>query len=77
MSMEPPNNIPQDPHAFLGAEECMRVVWPEVRSRPSLSWFLRMRDRRMFEYVRCGRRVFYKASAVQAGLEKNATVKSR
>jgi hypothetical protein len=64
------------PEGLLIAEEMMKAVWPNERSRPSLRTIREWQAKRMVPYVKCGRLVYFDPVKVRQSLAKRFTVEA-
>jgi hypothetical protein len=62
---------------LVGADELLRKVWPEERSRPSLRWLRAQQKARAVPFVPVGRRVFFCVAHVLAYAGNQLTVRPR
>lgn len=70
--MNPPTNAPE---GLLTAEELLKAIWPNPKSRPSLRW-LREQQGRTLPMVKIGRLVFFDAAKVRQSIAKRFTVEA-
>jgi hypothetical protein len=59
------------PHPILvGAEDCIKIVFPCETSRPSLRTFREWQKRRYFCHLKLGKLTFFDPEQVRASLER-------
>ena len=64
------------PEGLLTAEELLKAIWPNERSRPSLRTIREWQAKRMLPYVKCGRLVFFDPAKVRQSIAKRFTVEA-
>ncbi len=62
---------------LVGAETCLRLVFPDEATRPCLRYFRELQRKRLIPFVKCGRRTFFDAARVRAALDRQFTVHAR
>lgn len=65
-----------DTAGLLTAEELLKAIWPNEKSRPSLRWLREQQARRTVPFVKCGRLVFFDAAKVRQSIAKRFTVEA-
>jgi hypothetical protein len=71
--MNPQSNTPE---GLLTAEELLKAIWPNERSRPSLRTIRQWQAKRIVPYVKCGRLVFFDPAKVRQSIAKRFTVEA-
>lgn len=71
--MNPPTHTPE---GLLTAEELLKAIWPNPKSRPSLRWLREQQARRTLPMVKIGRLVFFDPAKVRHSIEKRFTVEA-
>jgi hypothetical protein len=61
---------------LLTAEELLKAIWPNEKSRPSLRWLREQQSRRTLPYVKCGRLVYFDPAKVRQSIAKRFTVEA-
>jgi hypothetical protein len=69
------------PNAFftglLGAETCLRVLFPDETTRPCVRYFRELQRKRLVPFKKIGRRVFFDPVEVRRALDRQFTVHAR
>lgn len=69
-------NITSTPEGLLSAEELLKAIWPNPKSRPSLRWLREQQARRTLPMVKIGRLVFFDPAKVRQSIAKRFTVEA-
>lgn len=67
-------NASQQHPQLVGAEDCIKIVFPCATSRPSLRSFREWQKRRYFGHVKVGRLTFFDPVEVRLAIEKRFKV---
>jgi hypothetical protein len=57
---------------YVDAEGCLKELFPDPRSRPSLRWFKYLQYDGLIPYRKIGRRVFFDVAEVRRALDKHS-----
>jgi hypothetical protein len=68
--------ITSTPEGLLTAEELLKAIWPNPKSRPSLRWLREQQSRRTLPMVKIGRLVFFDPAKVRQSIAKRFTVEA-
>lgn len=55
---------------LLNGESLLKLLFPDQKTRPSVFWLKKMRQKKVIPFYRVGKRVFFNAEGVRAALEK-------
>ena len=62
---------------LVGAETCLRVVFPDEATRPCLRYFRELQHKRLVPFKKIGRRTFFDPVEVRRALDRQFTVQTR
>lgn len=65
------------PAGLVGAETCLRIVFPDDDTRPCLRYFRELQSKRLIPFKKIGRRTFFDPVEVRRALDRQFTVHAR
>lgn len=65
------------PAGLVGAETCLRLVFPDEATRPCLRYFRELQRKRLVPFKKIGRRTFFDAGEVRRALDRQFSVHTR
>lgn len=71
--MNPPISAPE---GLLTAEELLKAIWPNQKSRPSLRTLREWQAKKLVPYIKCGRLVYFDPVKVRQSIAKKFTVEA-
>jgi hypothetical protein len=73
---EPTQTVDPNEPILVGITTCLRIVFPDAETRPSLRSFNEWKQRGYFPSVKIGKRVFLDPSQVRKALERRFTIEA-
>lgn len=65
------------PAGLVNAESCLRIVFPDESSRPSLRYLRELQAKRLIPWKKIGRLTFFDPAEVRRALDRQFTVQTR
>lgn len=65
------------PTGLVGAETCLRLVFPDEATRPCIRYFRELQRKRLVPFKKIGRRTFFDAAEVRRALDRQFSVHAR
>jgi hypothetical protein len=62
------------PAGLVGAEECLKRIFPDESTRPSLRWFRSLQAKRLVPFRKISRLVFFDEDEVRNAIDRNFRV---
>jgi len=62
---------------LVGAETCLRLVFPDEATRPCLRYFRELQRKRLLPFKKIGRRTFFDPVEVRRALDRQFSVHPR
>jgi hypothetical protein len=62
---------------LVGAETCLRLVFPDEATRPCLRYFRELQAKRLVPFKKIGRRTFFDPVEVRRALDRQFSVHTR
>ncbi len=59
---------------LVGAETCLRIIFPDEATRPCIRYFRTLQKKRMLPFRKIGRRTFFDPAEVRRALDAQFTV---
>jgi hypothetical protein len=65
------------PAGLVGAETCLRLIFPDEATRPCLRYFRELQRKRLIPFKKIGRRTFFDPPEVRRALDRQFSVHVR
>ena len=75
MFQQPPEKRPATSAGLVNGEQCLKALFPDPASRPSLRWFLALKARGLIPFRRIGGLIFYDVEEVRRAIDTQFTVR--
>jgi hypothetical protein len=72
-----PDDSPISAAGLVGAETCLRLIFPDEATRPCLRFFRDLQAKRLVPFRQIGRRIFFDPREVRAALDRQFSVRTR
>jgi hypothetical protein len=66
-----------DAGPLVDVKECMAILWPNAKTRPSLRWFKELQHNREIPFRRIKGRVFFDVAEVRRVLDEKFKVEAK
>ncbi len=77
MDQTPFQNRSQPSFGLVNAPTLLKEIWIDEASRPSLRWLRAMQAKRIFPFVRIGRKIFFSVEEVRRAIDAQFKVESQ
>ena len=65
------------PASLVGAETCLRIVFPDEATRPCLRYFRELQRKRLVPFKKIGRLTFFDPVEVRRAIDRQFSVNAR